>query len=271
MDLSKQTIGNNALFSINGNEIEYYSNEVSDAITGISGLSLTLNKVTEEDDVTIDIQHDTDDLADALASLVDAYNKIVTQTAELTKVTYSTQDGETTTKKAALAFDSQLTSMLSSLKTAMTSVFGDSDINSLSQIGIGTKAAGASLTDNTNTLEFDREAFLEAFSENADEIKQFLVGDVDSGSRGILGTISDQLESNLDFESGYFAVRTESYNSQISGNNDKITRLKSSIKAYRTSLEKKFSAMDAAISSMNSQYSYLTSTLSSLFSNNASV
>jgi len=205
-----------------------------------------------------------------MAAFVDAYNKIVTQTAELTKVTYTTQDGETTTTKAALAFDSQLTSMMSSLKAAMTSAFGDSDINSLSQIGITTKAAGATLTDNTNTIEFNKEAFLEAFSEKADEIKQFLVGDVDSGSKGILGTISTQLESNLDFENGYFAVRTESYNSQITSNNEKITRLKSSISAYRTSLEKKFSAMDSAISSLNSQYSYLTSALSSLFSNNSS-
>ena len=270
VDLSKQNIGNNAKFTINGNEMEYYSNEIPDALSGVSGLTLTLNKVTDEDDITVDVEQDTEDLSDAMAAFVDAYNKIVTQTAELTKVTYTTQDGETTTTKAALAFDSQLTSMMSSLKAAMTSAFGDSDINSLSQIGITTKAAGATLTDNTNTIEFNKEAFLEAFSEKADEIKQFLVGDVDSGSKGILGTISTQLESNLDFENGYFAVRTESYNSQITSNNEKITRLKSSISAYRTSLEKKFSAMDSAISSLNSQYSYLTSALSSLFSNNSS-
>ena len=270
IDLSKQVIGENAIFTVNGNTMEYYSNEVPDAINGVSGLTLTLNKVTDGEDVTIGIEQDTDDLTEALSSFVDAYNQIITQTAELTKVTYSTKDGETTSTKAALAFDTQLTSMMSSLKAAMTGTFGDAGFNALSQIGIKGMAAGASLTDNTNTLEFDKEAFLEAFSENPDGIKQFLIGDVDSGSKGILGTISTQLESNLDFESGYFAVRTESYNAQISSNNDKITRLKDSIKSYRTSLEKKFSAMDSAISSLNSQYSYLTSALSSLFSNTSS-
>lgn len=270
VNLSTQTLGQNAKFTVNGNSLEYYSNEIPESVTGVDGLTLTLKKTTEND-VDLSIKEDTDDLTDAIATFMDAYNKIITQTAEMTKVTYSTTDGETTTTKAALAFDSQLTSMMTSLKGLVTGGYGDSEtIKSIADLGIGSKAAGAALTDNTNTLEFDKAKFLEAFKENPDEVRKFLIGDLEEGTKGLMGAISEQLESNLDFQNGYFASRTASYNSQISTNNERITRMKSSMEAYRTRLEKQFQAMDAAISTMNSQFSYLTSSLSSLFGNTGS-
>ena len=269
IDLSKQELGQNAIFTINGEQKEYFSNELSDTVTGISGLSLKLKKITDED-VNISIEQDTDSITDAMSALVDAYNNIITKTDELTKVTYSTENGETKSTKAALAFDFQLTSMLSALRNTFSSTFGNADINRLSQIGVKTQAAGASLTDGAKTLEFDREAFIEAFKENPDEIMNFLIGNIESGEKGIMDSLKTQLDANLDFETGYFASRTNTYNSEINRNNDKISRMKSSIETYRASLEKKFSAMDTLISSLNSQYSYLTSTLSSLFTTNTS-
>ena len=110
---------------------------------------------------------------------------------------------------------------------------------------------------------------MKTFAENPDDVKNFLIGDLEQGTSGILDTINTQLEANLDFETGYFAARTNSYNSQISSNNEKISRMKNSVEMYRKTLEKKFSVMDSLISSLNGKYTYLTSALSSLFTTTA--
>ncbi|MBQ1612190.1 MAG: flagellar filament capping protein FliD, partial [Alphaproteobacteria bacterium] len=74
-----QELGNNAIFTVNGTTMTSTSNTVTSDVSRIDGVTLTLKGVsTEEDGQTqLSVTQNTDDLKEALSSIVKAYNDFV--------------------------------------------------------------------------------------------------------------------------------------------------------------------------------------------------
>ncbi len=237
-----QELGLNALFSVNGTSMTSTSNTVTEDISRISGVTLTLKKVStaEDGNTKLEVKQDTSGLVDAVKSLITAYNETINKVDEVT----------------ASGADLQRESSLTSLKRTLTSYATGSSANDgvyklLSDIGISTaKADGNNLSTNTNTLELDEEKLLKALETNPDSVKSILTGD-----NGVLTRMENAIEQSLTATTGFFDIKTSTYDSDIKKMESKITKQTSRITTYKAQLEKKFKAMEQTIAAMQQNYS----------------
>ena len=244
MYIDAQTLGENAQFTINGTAMTSTSNTVTSDISRITGVTLTLKKVSSEDDgdTTLRIEQDSSSLVEAIKNFVSAYNDTIDKI------------GEVTAKGADLQRETSLTSLMSTLRNYAN---GRNSSNGgafglLSQIGISTMQAnsGDNLTLDTNKLEFDESAFLQALEEDPDSLEA-LIGN----ENGILGMMESAIETSLKAVSGYFDVKQSTLDSEISKTESKVKRQQEKVSVYKAQLEKKFSAMETLISQMQQNYS----------------
>ena len=239
-----QELGKNAMFTINGTSMTSTSNTVSADISRISGVTLTLKSVTEEDKgaTKLSVSQDSSGLIDAVKGFVDAYNKSIEKVNEVTA------------SGADLARETSLTSLKNTLRTYANS---SNDSNGgiyklLSDIGISTGEADSSniSTSNTDKLVFDESKFKKALEENPDSVESILAGE-----NGILNLMESSVEQSLKASVGFFDVKQSTLDSDIKKMEDKITKQQKKISTYQAQLEKKFSNMELIISKMQQNYS----------------
>lgn len=238
-----QTLGNNAIFSINGTTMTSTSNTVTSDVSRLEGVTLTLNRANTEDDgnTTLKITQDTSGLVDAVKSFVSAYNDCISQ---IETVTASGAD---------LHGETSLTSLRSTLRSYAN---GSNATNGgvyrlLSEIGISTASADSNdLDSDTNSLSLDEDALLQALEENPDSVKSILAGD-----NGILSMMESTVEQSLSSVTGYFDIKTSTLDSSITKMENKITKQNTAISTYQTQLENKFYKMETMIAQMQQNYS----------------
>ena len=239
---SAQELGKNALFTINGTSMVSTSNTVTSDVSRLDGVTLTLNRVSTEEDgkTTLKITQNSEGLMDAVKSFVSAYNNFVD------KIDTVTAQG------AELHGESSLTSLKNTIRSYAS---GSNETNGgvfklLSELGISTASADSSnLNANTNALTFDENKFKQAMAENPESVKAILAGE-----NGIFQMMEDSLEQSLKSVNGYFDIKTSTLDSDIKKYSEKITKKNSSINTYKAQLEKKFQAMENMIASMQQNY-----------------
>lgn len=242
-----QELGTNAVLSINGTTITSASNTVTSDVTGIAGLTLTLNDKTTST-ANISIIADSDALKTAVTDFVSAFNVVMTQTDSATG------------KNGTLNGESVLNMFKNSVRGDVTrSTTNTGNFKTLADIGITTGSIGSSVSANTNMLSVDTEKLLAAMQSDPDSVKKLLVGD--DGSSGVLGTIQTTLSGSLDATKGFFVKKNSAYENQIDKLNDKIEKMNDDLERYQKQLEVKFSAMDKLISSLQSQAQQMDSLL----------
>ena len=250
-----QTLGKNAIFTVNGTQITSTSNTVTSDISRIQGVTLTLNRANTEEDgqTSLKVSQDTDGLVDAVKSFVSAYNSFIDK---IDSVTASGAD---------LHGESSLTSLKNTVRTyaLASNEYNGGTFKLLADIGISTNSADASnLNSDTNSLYFDESKFLKALQENPDSVKALLTGD-----NSIFGMMEGAVEQSLKASVGFFDVKTATLDKNITNLNDKIKKQNTNIANYKAQLEKKFSAMENMMASMQQNYSsflnYTSSTSSS--------
>lgn len=254
---STQSLGDYADLTINGTSIISSSNTVTSDISGIEGLTLTLKAVSKENDdgviepVKIDVSQDTNALKDALKSFISAFNETIE------KIDNSTSYGE------ALFGETSLTNIRNNLRRTVTSSAGVLDENSLkllAEIGITTGKASASTdTKNVNKLQLDEDKFADAIAKNPEAVKKLLIGDNkgNANSGGIMNKLETIAEQALDTSSGYFGMKSTSYEKSVKNYESSYTREKAKVEAYEARLKKQFNYMEQMISSIQSSYSRL--------------
>lgn len=244
---NSQTLGTNAKLTINGTTITSSSNTVTSDISGLTGVTLTLNSETTST-ANVAVAADTTALSTAIQSFVTAYNKVI-----------STTDTDTA-KDGDLYGETSLNSIRNNLRTLATAKVDSSNVyKTLASIGITTGSIGTSISANTNQLTVDTAALTKALQADPDSVKKLLLGD--GTNDGVLTKLSTTLNASLDTSKGYFATRTKSYDSEMSNLNAKISRQNLDLTAYKKQLEAKFSAMDTLISNLRNQASTMDSTL----------
>ena len=243
MYTDSQELGKNAIFTINGTSIISTSNTVSSDVSRIAGVTLTLNKVSSEEDGTsrLDVGQDSTALVDAVKGFVEAYNSMMSKVDEVT-ATGADLHGETS-----------LTSLTRTIRNYATNsnTTNGGAYKLLSQIGISTsKADGSSLSSDTTSLTFDEEVFKKALSEDPSSVKAILAGE-----NGVFNMMEDTVEMSLKASVGFFDVKQSTLDSDITKIEQKITKQNASVETYRAQLEKKFSNMELIISQMQQNYS----------------
>lgn len=248
--LASQTLGENALIRVNGSTdaIEVNSNTVTGDMSGIEGVTISLNSVTEAGEkITLDVAQDTEQLTSAVKDFVEKFNAVI---SEIDRETSTGQD---------LKGEYSLVSMRNSLRTMVTDmVSGLSEYNSFGMIGISTGDVGTSVEEDTNALEFDESEFLKAIEGNPGEVKALLVGDSDLGITGILQQLEEKAENVLDPINGYFATKEDSYNTTVANLDESIEKEETRLEDIRERLTLQFSQMDQYIAQMQQQQSALS-------------
>ena len=238
-----QTLGQNAVFTVNGTQITSTSNTVTSDISRIEGVTLTLKGVSTEEDgnATLSVEQDSTKLVEAVNGFIEAYNATIDKVNEVT-ASGADLHGETT---------------LTSLRNSIRSYANSSNSTNggvytlLSQIGISTaEADGNNLSTDTDKLSLDEDKFLEALQENPDSVASLLAGE-----NGILTHIENSVEQALSATTGFFDVKSSSIDSDISRMEEKISKQEKSIDSYRTKLENQFYQMEMAIAQMQQNYS----------------
>ena len=238
-----QELGQNAIFSINGTQMTSTSNTVTSDISRIDGVTLTLNRANTEKDgnTTLKITQNTSDLTEAVKSFVNAYNDTIAKVEEVTA------------NGADLHGESSLTSLSRTIRSYAT---GSNSSNGgvyklLSDIGISVDSAdGNNLSTKTYKLNLDEDKLAKALEENPESVKSILAGD-----NGVLGMMESAIEQSLAATTGFFDIKTSTYDSDIKKMETKITKQQSNITTYKAQLEKKFQAMEQTISAMQKNYS----------------
>jgi len=242
-----QTLGDVAILKINGSEIISQSNTVTSDVSGIAGLTLTLNaKSTGTTATKLTVSADNSSLQTALSSFVTNFNTVLSQSD-----TATASDGY-------LHGESTLTSIRNNLRGTVTaSVNGQTGYTSLASIGITTGAIGSSIDADTDQLVVDSAVFNKAMADNPEAVKLLLIGD--GTTEGVLNKLQTQVNSSLDTTNGFFASRTKTLDTQIADLTTTISDKDDELALYKTSLETKFNLMDQMIASMQSQYSNISS------------
>ncbi|MGN1154425.1 MAG: flagellar filament capping protein FliD, partial [Candidatus Gastranaerophilaceae bacterium] len=234
LNTDAQSLGDNAILYVNGTQVISSSNTVTSDISRLNGVTLTLKGVnTEETGATsLDISQDTSAIESALDKFVEEYNSLMTTLDELTAT-----DGD-------LYGDTTINSIKQSLRRLVTSATGNEDdtYKMLSQIGVSTASAGASISADTNTISLDKDVLRKALAEDSDAVKKVLMG-TSSNQDGILSQMESIIEETVS-ATGYFSTTNKSINSQISRYNTKIDRANLQVETYKSNLEAKFQAME---------------------------
>lgn len=258
-----QTLGTNATLTINGTSITSSSNTITSDISGIKGLTLTLNDETSSA-ANVSITNDTSAAVDAITKFVSAYNTVISDTT-------------TDTSSSGDLYGQSILSMLKTTvqQNATGAVSFDNAYKSLVSIGISTGAVTTDLTKDTTKLQVDTDKLTSALQSNPDAVMNLLLGTNATKTNGVLTKIGTNLENSLNAVSGYFVTQENSYEKQVTNLNTKITNMTTDLKTYQSNLEAKFQAMDELISNLEEsgsifdKYFNSSSSSSSSSSNNS--
>lgn len=231
-----------AIIQIDGATVTRSSNEITDAIAGVT---LNLDKVSTVDDpsTTLTISNDKESVTENLKSFVESYNKIVETSKKL-----SSYDAEN--KKAGpLNGDSLLRTITSQLRDAMGEQIdgASSSLKSLSDLGITTKRDG--------TLEIDNKILDNHIANNFDGIGRLFDGD--SGLASKLDTMLDSFTGR----SGILTTKKESLDLQAGKFDKQRLDLEERMAKFEVRVMKQFNAMDAMVAEMNNQMNTMMSML----------
>lgn len=246
-----QTLGDNALMTINNHDVESFSNTVTSESTGLTGLVFNLNDVTTSGkNIKVKVEQDNGQSLSAVKSLISEYNNVVSKTNTVT------------TSDSGLKYETSLRSLQSKMRSSIAdTTVSSGTYRTLADIGISTGKVGTTGTDTTNQLQIDETKFNEAMAKDPTTVKQLLIGDLKSKS-GFVGTLKTVVEAATNSTNGYFASKDTSIQSQVKLLNDQITRKTSSLADYKKTLTAQFTAMDQTISKLKAQYSKITGTSS---------
>lgn len=254
------TVGQNAIFTINGKQKEATTNNLTSTETGITGLSLELKEVTGDEVVKVNItrESDAEGVLEAVKTFVESFNKAINDT-----------DTETDAE-GNLYGETSLVSIRNRLRNMITSSVGDGVYKSLADIGITSGEPGMDVDADTTSLVIDEEKFLEAFRTNPAAVKELLIGTNantatgEEAKQGVMQLVQENLDTALNAQGGYFTARSSSLQSQLSRLSDKIADREEDLETYRERITQQFNYMDQQIATINSQYSQMLSQLQSI-------
>ena len=275
--------GQDAIIELNGAEFVSNSNNFQ-----INGLTITAKSLTDEDEIiTLTTDTDVDAIYDKIKNFFKEYNELITElstkynaasageyeplTKEEEEELSETQleKWENILKTAALRRDGTLSSVMSSMKSALIKSYEiDGKSYSLSSFGIKTLGYFTAEDNEKANYHIDGDPDDESAKANPDKLKAALVSDPEntieffaSVMKDLYQSLSDKLSKSTSTSSAFKVYNDKSMQSQYDSYTKKLSTWEDKIEDYREKYVKKFSAMETAMAKLQSQ----TASLSSFF------
>lgn len=249
-----QKLGDIAKFNINGIDVESDSNSVTDVLDSVT---INLSKVHEGDDYdTVTITQDNSVLEKAVKEFVDQYNSTMTFIEDKLKA----GDPEVPGSKGALAGDSSLMRLHSSLRNLVTSTVpnADSDITDISRLGVTT-------IDKFGQLQFDSAKLTKALAEDPEKVMKFFIHkDGDGKDTGFTSRLKDYVDSFISSNKGVIKIKTESFDKTLKDLTKQIDNFNTRMVKKEAYYVKMFTALDVALMQAESQMSWLQGQVDSM-------
>jgi flagellar hook-associated protein 2 len=239
--------GSNAQFTLNGGPVlSSMSNTLDSSVTGITGLSVTVNNKSTQ---SVAVGSDTAGMQSAIQDFITKFNAVQSFISTNTKIT-STGTNVTTSvlsdNHEVQAWASQLQSLAFAGVTGLTGT-----VQSLDNLGIGFSGTTGQLSvTNSDQLAA-------ALANHPDDVENFFV----TANTGFVSKLFGYLTNIVTNDSAQQSTLTKA-NSDL---DTQIATLQSRLDDERTQLTNSFIAMQDAQSQANSQSQYLTTTF---FNNN---
>lgn len=228
----------NAEFTINGIDMQRETNDITDAMPG---LSFTLTGTTEVGSpATLTVEVDQDKIVGKIKSFVDAYNEVVNFVNK-----HNTFD-ETMESGGLLMGESMLTMVLGKLQSKLTPEWeaGGDEVQILAQIGIE--------FENDGTLKLTESDLKSGIADHFDDVVDMFTED------GFGDQIDAYLEEYTKF-AGLIDSKKDSFESIIKDLDEQIVKAEYQLDEYEASLVKKFAALESLMSGLQAQQAYLSS------------
>ncbi len=241
--------GTDLEYSINGGStLKARSNTITDADSGLTGLTITAAKVGT---TTITSANDTGAAKSAIDALVSSVNRVQSLIASLT---VSNRDAAGKITAGVLAYDQtifQLGSSLRSLLAPQLSGSPSSTIRGLSDLGYSTSGYSNEMTA-TNAASLTG-----ALSSQLSEVQKFFA----TTTTGLSAKLTTFIKPMVDEISGTLPQRQKGLTEQSARLDDQLAAMERRVVANRERLLAGFRAMEAAQAKSNSQIQFLNQKL----------
>lgn len=235
----------NARFSIDGLVLESASNEVTGAIPDV-----TFNLLAAEPGktVTVTVDHDRSGVAENIKTFVEAYNKLISTSNSLTKVTPGAEGSAPTT--GGLVGDATVRQLLSGVRGELANPANQDAVRVLADLGITTQKDG--------TLKVDDAKLETALKDNFDAVGAFL-----TGADGLMSRVDKRIEGFIQ-TGGLLDQRIKGLETTLSGIDKQKETLARRIEQLQTRLFAQFNAMDSLVAQLTQTSERLTQSLANL-------
>ncbi len=233
-------VGRDAVIRVDGREITRSTNNITDAIAGVT-LSLSTAEPGTEIDITLD--RDVKGAVDSVQTLVDSYNEI--------RKFFDDQR----TVDAPLYADTLLRGVMTTFQDALrTDVPSNSTYNKLTIAGV--------TLDRSGILTFNRDTFTTALADKPAEIEALF------GFSGVGQAFVTASDNATQFGSGTISAQLKNINQNTILLKKRETDAQRRIELKREQLVAQFTRMEEAMSRLTSQSSSLLSSVRGLQGNN---
>lgn len=240
------TQAKNAKFSIDGLTLESPTNTVDKVINGVT---FELKTVTDTNKpITISVEQDRGGVKDNIKKFVEAYNKLVGVTSELTGVTKVGDDKAPVV--GALVGDSSVRNLLTTMRNEMVQPGQGTDVRMLADMGITTKKDG--------TLEIDDKKLDKVLKDKFESVSALFTGDT-----GLMKRLDDKLTPYTQ-TGGVLQQRLDGLQDTIKSVDTQRQALDRRVEQLQDRLLKQFTAMDQLIGQLNQTSGRMAQALSSL-------
>jgi flagellar hook-associated protein 2 len=235
-NMTQARAGTDAAFTVDGLPMTRASNDVTDAVGGVSF------KLIGAGDTTVGVSRDLSKMRAALDELVKVYNSTSGSLKSQSSYDAASRSG------GPLNGESSIRSTLTQMRRQVTGSYGvDGDLyRTLSSLGVSIKSGG---TLEVNTAKYEA-------AMGADPV----------AASAMLGEFARSLATSLDTalgSGGTITARTDGIQTAMQRLTDQQTRVEARLAAVEARYRAQFSALDGLMSRMNATNSFLTSQLAS--------
>ena len=247
------TEGADAQITVDGNNaytITSTSNTFNDIMAGVD---ITVSEVTTAA-VTVTVERDFEQIADAVGALVDQFNEMKSAMAAATKVDPALDE------QAPLAFNGNVRRSEQGLIRAFVDPVDASSFGAPSLVGVSLQRDG--------TLVFDRERFLDAATNDLEQVTRMFSNGFEEGAEpGILDRMVEAAEVASAYGTGLLSTAEESEKARIEDFTEQIDTFEARLERKELQLRRLYSGLEVAIGGLNSQSNWLAGQLGSLQNN----
>ncbi|WPO00929.1 flagellar filament capping protein FliD [Pseudomonas sp. MUP55] len=245
----------NAKYTIDGIAAESKTNNITDAVSGVSIKLLTVSPLVDKSDpnvrsaLTISVSTSTSALKSGVKGFVDTYNALL---KAMTAETAVTKNAAGDPVAATLTGDSTMRTLQSAIRNEFNTMSGSGTLKSLAQFGVETD-------QTTGMLSIDDKQWDNAMKTNAADISSIF-----NGKNGLLARLTSATEAYAKPTTGLLATRSTSLSDSLKDLAKQQSALDQRIDAYQTTLTNKYAAMDTLVAQLRQQSNNILGTLNAL-------